>query len=98
MSAIDYEVYSVDEGWTLAHLHDSILFRQGEFGIMRPTDVGDEMCYGLSDLIRRLHAIVDEETLRTSVIPARYRLGGRGMDASSDSDERESEDSDGPSQ
>lgn len=97
MSAIDYEIYTVDEGWQLADLHGSILFCQGEFGIMRPCDAGDEMCYGLSDLIRRLHTIVDEDTLTTSVVPRRYRLG-RGSVTSSSDDEGESEESDDPSQ
>lgn len=47
---------------------------EGQFIIMRPRDVTDRSCAGLSALIRRLHSRFDIANFVTTTVPERYRL------------------------
>lgn len=68
-----YERYQVGQGWQFVDSNRRLHIPKGQFIIMRPLDVLDSSCTGLSSLIRRLHARWDTTNLSVSTIPERYR-------------------------
>lgn len=69
-----YERYQVGRGWQYVDNDGPMTVLEGQFIILRPLDLTDRSCVGLSSLIRRLHRRWDTANLSRSTVPERYRM------------------------